>query len=98
MNPKAAGTGLNITAATIVIHYTQNWNPALEMQASARAHRRGQVLPVTIYRLYYQGTVEETMVERSHWKRELGSLAVPISSREKQDIESALIINPIMKP
>ncbi len=98
LNPKAAGTGLNITAATIVIHYTQNWNPALEMQASARAHRRGQVLPVTIYRLYYQGTVEETMVERSHWKRELGSLAVPISSREKQDIESALIINPIMKP
>ena len=97
LNPKAAGTGLNITAATVVIHYTQNWNPALEMQASARAHRRGQELPVTIYRLYYQGTVEETMVERSHWKRELGMMAVPISSREKQDIENALAIKPSVK-
>jgi SNF2 family DNA or RNA helicase len=96
LNPKAAGTGLNITAATVVIHYTQNWNPALEMQASARAHRRGQGLPVTIYRLFYQGTVEETMIERSHWKRELGMTAVPISSREKQDIENALAIKPLM--
>ena len=97
LNPKAAGAGLNITAATVVIHYTQNWNPALEMQASARAHRRGQELPVTIYRLYYQGTVEETMIERSHWKRELGSMAVPISSREKDDIDNALTINPLMR-
>jgi SNF2 family DNA or RNA helicase len=90
LNPKAAGAGLNITAATIVIHYTQNWNPALEMQASARAHRRGQDNPVTIYRLFYQGTVEETMVERSLWKRELGAEAVPISSRDKQDLQKAL--------
>jgi len=97
LNPKAAGTGLNITAATVVIHYTQNWNPALEMQASARAHRRGQSLPVTIYRLYYQGTVEETMVERSLWKRELGAMAVPISSRDKKDIEDALKINPLVR-
>jgi len=67
------------------------------MQASARAHRRGQELPVTIYRLYYEGTVEETMIERSHWKRELGMIAVPISSREKQDIENALAIKPLEK-
>lgn len=97
LNPKAAGAGLNITAATVVIHYTQNWNPALEMQASARAHRRGQDFPVTIYRLYYQGTVEETMMERSRWKRELGEKAVPISSREKQDVEDALTFNPLMR-
>jgi SNF2 family DNA or RNA helicase len=97
LNPKAAGAGLNITAATVVIHYTQNWNPALEMQASARAHRRGQCLPVTVYRLYYQGTVEETMVERSRWKRELGAMAVPISSRDKEDIEDALKINPLVR-
>lgn len=97
LNPKAAGTGLNITAATIVIHYTQNWNPALEMQASARAHRRGQDQPVTVYRLFYQGTVEETMVDRSKWKRELGETAVPISTREKQDLNKALSIKPLME-
>ncbi|MBT4132531.1 MAG: DEAD/DEAH box helicase [Candidatus Marinimicrobia bacterium] len=97
LNPKAAGSGLNITAATIVIHYTQNWNPALEMQASARAHRRGQEQPVTIYRLFYEGTVEETMVERSQWKRELGEAAIPISVRDKQDLEKAISVNPLME-
>ena len=94
LNPKAAGAGLNITAATIVIHYTQNWNPALEMQASARAHRRGQDKPVTIYRLFYQGTVEETMIERSLWKRELGEEAIPISTRDNQDLNKALVESP----
>ncbi len=94
LNPKAAGTGLNITAATIVIHYTQNWNPALEMQASARAHRRGQNLPVTVYRLFYQGTVEEAMIDRSQWKRELGNIAVPLSTRDQRDLRKALSISP----
>ncbi|USD38002.1 DEAD/DEAH box helicase [Ferrimonas sp. SCSIO 43195] len=94
LNPKAAGAGLNITAATIVIHYTQSWNPALEMQASARAHRRGQDKPVTIYRLFYKGTVEETMVERSLWKRELGEEAIPISTRDEQDFRKALLESP----
>ena len=95
LNPKAAGAGLNITAATVVIHFTQNWNPALEMQASARAHRRGQTLPVLVYRLYYKGTVEETMIERSKWKREMGDLAVPLSSRESDDMNNALKISPL---
>lgn len=94
LNPKAAGTGLNITAATIVIHYTLGWNPALEMQASARAHRRGQNQPVTIYRLFYLGTVEETMLGRSEWKRALGHHALPISQREKQDLNNALNLSP----
>lgn len=95
LNPKAAGAGLNITAATVVIHYTQNWNPAVEMQASARAHRRGQEEPVNVYRLYYQGTVEESMVERSQWRRELGDLTVPISAREDGDLDSALTKSPV---
>jgi len=97
LNPRAAGSGLNITAATVVIHYTQVWNPALEAQASARAHRRGQKNPVTIYRLYYEGTVEEVMIERSRWKRDLGNDAVPISSREKSDLRRALEITPEQK-
>lgn len=94
LNPNAAGAGLNITAATVVIHYTQVWNPALEAQASARTHRRGQNQPVTIYRLFYEGTVDEVMIDRSAWKRELGNEAVPVSTREEGDLSRALSIRP----
>lgn len=94
LNPKAAGAGLNITAATIVIHYTQAWNPAIEAQASARAHRRGQTEPVTVYRLFYENTVERVMIDRSQWRRELGNDAVPISTREDSDLRRALSIVP----
>lgn len=90
LNPKAAGTGLNITAATVVIHYTQAWNPAIEAQASARAHRRGQTEPVTIYRLFYEDTVERVMIDRSEWRRDLGNDAVPISTRDQTDLRRAL--------
>ena len=48
-------TGLNITAANHVIHYNLEWNPAVEDQATARAHRRGQTLPVTVHRLFHPG-------------------------------------------
>lgn len=94
LNPKAAGAGLNITAATLVIHFTQAWNPALEAQASARAHRRGQTQPVTIYRLFYEDTVERIMIERSEWRRDLGNEAVPVSTREIEDLSRALNIRP----
>ena len=94
LNPKAAGTGLNITAATVVIHYTPVWNPALEAQASARAHRRGQTLPVTVCRLYYESTVEEVMLERLAWKRALGDEIIPLSTRDKEDRDKALNIEP----
>lgn len=86
LNPKAAGAGLNITAATVVIHFTQAWNPALESQASARAHRRGQTEPVYIYRLFYEDTVERVMIDRSQWRRELGNEAVPVSTRDADDL------------
>ena len=94
LNPRAAGTGLNITAATVVVHFTQVWNPALESQASARAHRRGQTDPVTVYRLYYEDTVESVMIDRSQWKRDLGNEAVPISTRDDTDLKRALQISP----
>lgn len=95
LNPKAAGAGLNITAATVVVHYTPVWNPALEAQASARAHRRGQTEPVTVYRLFYKDTVEEVMIERSAWKSDLANETVPVSSRDAQDIRRALAISPV---
>ncbi|MCA3995289.1 MULTISPECIES: DEAD/DEAH box helicase [Serratia] len=94
LNPKAAGAGLNITAATVVIHFTPVWNPALESQASARAHRRGQMQPVTIFRLFYKGTVEEVMIDRSLWKSELANESVPVSTRDVTDLKRALEIVP----
>lgn len=96
LNPRAAGSGLNITAATIVIHYTQVWNPALEQQASARAHRRGQTEPVTVYHMFYVDTVEEVMMERAQRRRELGAEAVPLSGQDQSDLERALALRPVL--
>ncbi|MBU0499116.1 MAG: DEAD/DEAH box helicase [Gammaproteobacteria bacterium] len=55
---KAGGVGLNLTAADTVIHYDPWWNPAVERQASDRAHRIGQEKPVFVYKLICEGTVE----------------------------------------
>ena len=68
---KAGGTGLNLTAADYVIHLDPWWNPAVEDQASARAHRMGQKRPVTIYRLIAKATIEEQIVSLHRHKREL---------------------------
>lgn len=68
---KAGGTGLNLTAADTVIHYDPWWNPAVESQATDRAHRIGQDKPVFVYKLIAQGTVEERMVELQAKKRAL---------------------------
>jgi SNF2 family DNA or RNA helicase len=64
LNPKTAGMGLNITAANHVIHYTRQWNPALEEQASARSYRNKQKKNVNIYYLYYVNTIEELIDSR----------------------------------
>ncbi|MGL6339510.1 MAG: DEAD/DEAH box helicase [Waterburya sp.] len=68
---KAGGTGLNLTAADYVIHMDPWWNPAVEDQASDRAHRIGQQRPVTIYRLVTKDTIEAKIVELHHHKRDL---------------------------
>ena len=68
---KAGGFGLNLTAADYVIHMDPWWNPAVEDQASDRAHRIGQSRPVTIYRLVTEGTIEEQIVDLHRRKREL---------------------------
>ena len=67
----AGGVGLNLTAADYVIHMDPWWNPAVEDQASDRAHRIGQTRPVTIYRLVTEGTIEEQIVALHHKKRDL---------------------------
>ena len=73
LNPVTAGMGLNITSANHVVHYSRQWNPALEAQASARAYRNGQVKSVNIYYLYYANSIEETIHNRIFLKQEVAS-------------------------
>jgi hypothetical protein len=68
---KAGGFGLNLTAADYVVITDPWWNPAAEDQAMGRAHRIGQLRPVTVYRLVTKGTVEERIVDLHHEKRAL---------------------------
>jgi hypothetical protein len=68
---KAGGAGLNLTAADYVVHMDPWWNPAVEHQASDRAHRMGQKRPVTIYRLIAKDTIEDKIVALHKHKRDL---------------------------
>lgn len=97
LNPRAAGTGLNIVAANHVIHYNLEWNPAVEDQASARAHRRGQQRPVTVHRLFYASTVEEIVDRRVAMKRELAAAAVvgSLSDEGLVSVAEALRVSPV---
>ncbi len=90
LNPAAAGVGLNIQAATHVIHYTLEWNPAREAQATARAWRRGQDRPVTVHRMYYAGTIDEAILERLDAKKELFEQVV-VETRDEDMTLRALL-------
>ena len=68
---KAAGTGLNLTRAGHVIHFDRWWNPAVEDQATDRAHRIGQTQPVQVHRIITEGTVEDRIAELLESKRAL---------------------------
>ncbi|MEY8518000.1 DEAD/DEAH box helicase [Lachnospiraceae bacterium 29-84] len=68
---KAGGTGLNLTAADIVIHYDPWWNVAVQNQATDRAHRIGQKHPVTVYKLIAKDTIEENILKLQEKKSEL---------------------------
>lgn len=68
---KAGGVGLNLTAADYVIHLDPWWNPAIEDQASDRAHRMGQDRPVTVYRMITAGTIEEKIIRLHQNKRSM---------------------------
>ncbi|WP_193214000.1 SNF2-related protein [Luteolibacter marinus] len=94
---KAGGYGLNLTAADAVIHLDPWWNPAVEAQATDRAHRIGQTRPVTVYRLLTRDTVEERVRRMQDRKRVLidaatgadSDLAVPQNWTQK-DLEELL--------
>jgi superfamily II DNA or RNA helicase len=68
---KAGGTGLNLTAADTVIHYDPWWNPAVENQATDRAHRIGQDKSVFVYKFIVKGTVEDRILDLQNRKRSL---------------------------
>jgi SNF2 family DNA or RNA helicase len=68
---KAGGSGLNLTAADTVIHFDPWWNPAVEDQATDRAHRIGQDKVVSVYRLVAAGTIEEKILQLKQKKKDL---------------------------
>jgi len=68
---KAGGVGLNLTAADTVIHFDPWWNPAVEAQATDRAHRIGQTRLVTSYKLIARDTIEEKILTLQNRKREV---------------------------
>ena len=87
----AGGVGLNLTAADYVIHMDPWWNPAVEDQASDRAHRIGQTRPVTIYRLVTDGTIEEQIVALHHKKRDLAErLLAATDAPARLDVEEMM--------
>ena len=100
LNPRAAGTGLNITGANHVIHFNLEWNPSLEDQSTARAYRRGQNKTVFVYRLYYEGTIEEVVNNRIERKRDIAATAIIGTdgiSQDREDIIKALSLVPSFK-
>jgi superfamily II DNA or RNA helicase len=92
---KAGGVGLNLTAADTVIHLDPWWNPAVEQQATARAHRIGQDQPVFVYKLVVQGSIEERMLALQERKSALtegvlGSDAAGAPKFSEQDLRGLL--------
>ena len=70
---KAGGTGLNLTAADMVIHYDPWWNVAAQNQATDRVHRMGQENPVSVFKLIVRHTIEENIVTLQEAKRDLAA-------------------------
>ena len=88
---KAGGVGLNLTAADYVIHMDPWWNPAVEDQASDRAHRIGQQRPVTVYRIIANNTIEEKIVDLHAQKRDLAD-----SLLEGTEISARMSLNDML--
>ncbi len=86
LHPKTAGMGLNITAANHVIHYSRQWNPALEEQATARAFRNGQTKEVNAYYLYYSDTIEQVIDDRLRMKKELSESVISVVDDKESEM------------
>lgn len=96
---KAGGTGLNLTGADCVIHLDPWWNPAVEAQATDRAHRIGQTRPVQVYRMVARDTVEEKILELQERKQELLDAALDtdgalVHTLTRQDLDALFSAQP----
>ncbi len=92
---KAGGVGLNLTAADTVVHIDPWWNPAVEQQASARAHRIGQTRPVMVYRLVAAGSIEERLLALQQRKAALadavlGAAGLGLAALQPADVQALL--------
>ena len=83
LSVKAAGTGLNLTAANHVVHFDRWWNPAVENQATDRAFRIGQKKNVMVHKFVCSGTVEEKIDQIINSKKELAENVIGASQGEK---------------
>ncbi|MGW1728947.1 DEAD/DEAH box helicase [Streptomyces sp. NPDC002306] len=90
---KAAGTGLNLTRATHVVHYDRWWNPAVEDQATDRAYRIGQDKPVQVHRLLTEGTVEDKVAALLESKRALADAVVGSGEAALSELSDADLAN-----
>ena len=84
---KAGGTGLNLTSANIVVHFDPWWNPAVEDQASDRAHRIGQKNIVDVIKLISKDTVEEKVEAIKEYKKELADDIINLNLKENESIK-----------
>lgn len=94
---KAGGTGLNLTAADIVIHYDPWWNIAVQNQATDRAHRIGQTKRVTVYKMIAENTIEERIVKLQESKKDLANEIIStenlsLSTLSKEDLLDLLSV------
>jgi SNF2 family DNA or RNA helicase len=95
---KAGGVGLNLTQADTVIHYDPWWNPAVENQATDRAHRIGQTQQVMVYKLVAQGTIEERMLQLQERKAQLADSLYSAAAARKQPLFTENDLAELLKP
>ena len=85
---KAGGTGLNLTSASMVVHFDPWFNPAVEEQASDRAHRIGQKNIVDVVKLISKDTVEEKVDAINEYKKELADEIINLNLKENKSIKT----------
>ena len=96
LSTRAGGLGINLMTADTVIIFDSDWNPQADLQAMARAHRIGQVKPVSVYRLVSKETIEEEILERARNKLMLEYLTIQqgVTDKETQARRNALVGEP----
>lgn len=85
LSTRAGGLGINLTAADTVIFYDSDWNPTVDQQAMDRAHRLGQLKPVTVYRLITRNSVEERIMQRARQKDEIHRVVIAGGAFKNED-------------